>query len=60
VSCSKNGEDVNGDGRLDLMCSFKNDPRLFAVGDTKGMLRGRTLDSPAILIQGVDAVTPVP
>ncbi len=60
VSCSKNGEDVNGDGRLDLMCSFKNDPRLFAVGDTKGILRGRTLDSPAILIQGMDAVTPVP
>lgn len=60
VSCSKNGEDINRDGRLDLKCSFKNDPRLFQAGDTTGILRGRTVDSPAILIQGIDRVTPVP
>jgi hypothetical protein len=60
VSCSKNGQDVNGDGRLDLTCSFKNDPRLFQSGDTMGTLRGRTVDSPAILLQGIDRVTPVP
>ena len=37
-------EDVNGDGRLDLVVTFEIDRTGFLVGDTVGILKGRTND----------------
>jgi hypothetical protein len=39
--CSQSGEDVNGDGRLDLVCHFENQKAGFAKGDTEGIVRGK-------------------
>jgi Bacterial pre-peptidase C-terminal domain. len=39
--CGRNGEDVNGDGRLDLVCHFENQKAGFAKGDLEGILQGR-------------------
>lgn len=39
--CARNGEDVNGDGRLDLVCHFENQKAGFAKGDLEGILRGK-------------------
>jgi hypothetical protein len=39
--CGRSGEDVNGDGRLDLVCHFDNEQAGFAVGDLEGILRGK-------------------
>lgn len=38
--CSRNGEDVNGDGRLDLVCHFENQKAGFAKGDLEGIVQG--------------------
>lgn len=39
--CGRNGEDVNGDGRLDLVCHFDNQKAGFEKGDLEGVLRGK-------------------
>lgn len=39
-SCGKDGEDVNGDGRLDLVCHFDNQSAGFSSTDAEGMVRG--------------------
>jgi hypothetical protein len=39
--CGRNGEDVNGDGRLDLVCHFENQKAGFVKGDTEGIVRGK-------------------
>jgi hypothetical protein len=52
--CAKHGEDVNGDGLLDLVCHFKIRSAAFQAGDTQGILKGMTLD--AMAIEGRDAV----
>lgn len=38
--CGRNGEDVNGDGRLDLVCHFENQKAGFAKGDLEGIVQG--------------------
>lgn len=38
--CGRNGEDVNGDGRPDLVCHFENQKAGFAKGDLEGIVRG--------------------
>ena len=38
--CGRNGEDVNGDGRLDLVCHFENHKAGFAKGDLEGIVQG--------------------
>jgi hypothetical protein len=40
--CSQNGEDVNGDGLLDLVCHFNAQNTDFTLGDTQGVLKGKT------------------
>lgn len=40
-------DDVNGDGRLDLVCHFENQDAGFEQGDVEGILRGRTNDGRA-------------
>lgn len=41
-------EDVNGDGLLDLVASFRINAAGFQQGDTEGVLRGQTLEGHAI------------
>ena len=40
--CGKEGEDVNGDGRLDLVCHFENQLAKFSEEDDRGTVRGVT------------------
>jgi hypothetical protein len=39
--CGQSGEDVNGDGRPDLVCHFENQVAAFEKGDLEGILRGK-------------------
>ncbi|MCL4852406.1 MAG: hypothetical protein KJZ78_13610 [Bryobacteraceae bacterium] len=41
--CNPNGEDVNGDGRLDLMCHFNTAGTALKSGDKQAVLKGRTV-----------------
>ena len=41
-NCGKDGEDVNGDGRLDLVCHFDNQLAKFSEEDDRGTVRGVT------------------
>jgi len=54
VSCAKNAQDVNGDGRRDLVCRFSVQQTGFQLGDTEGILRGRTVGG--VAIEGRDSV----
>jgi len=56
--CNDNGEDVNGDGRLDLVCHFSTQTAAFQSGDTQGFLKGRTHGN--VPIAGSDSVKIVP
>jgi hypothetical protein len=40
--CGEQGEDVNGDGRLDLVCHFENQVAKFTAEDDRGTVRGMT------------------
>ena len=40
--CHMQGEDVNGDGRPDVVCQFENQEARFARGDLEGTVRGKT------------------
>jgi hypothetical protein len=40
--CGKEGEDVNGDGRLDLVCHFENQLAKFTEHDDRATVRGVT------------------
>jgi probable HAF family extracellular repeat protein len=54
ASCAKRGEDVNGDGLPDLVCQFYAQKTGFQVGDTEGIVKGKTVDG--IPIKGHDSV----
>lgn len=56
--CNSGGEDVNGDGLLDLVCHFYTQKTGFQDGDTHGVLQGLTGDGK--LIRGTDSVVIVP
>jgi len=56
--CNTGGEDVNGDGLLDLVCHFDNKTAAFQSGDTQGILNGKTVNT--IPITGKDSVRIVP
>lgn len=53
--CSPGGEDVNGDGLLDLVCHFNTPQTGFKSGTTMGVLKGRTVTG--TLIQGSEAIS---
>lgn len=55
--CNTAGEDVNKDGRLDLVCHFTTRLTKFNVGDTIGILRGKLVDGKPI--EGQDSVVVV-
>lgn len=42
--CGRGGEDVNGDGKLDLVCHFDIRRTELRAGDTEATLTGRTTD----------------
>lgn len=52
--CNLDGEDVNSDGLLDLVCHFYTSLTGFIVGDTYGYLQGSTYDG--LYFWGVDTV----
>ena len=53
-SCATAGEDVNGDGLLDLVCHFRTRRIGFQIGDTAGNLKGELVDGTPVI--GVDSV----
>ena len=56
--CGKSGEDVNGDGQLDLVCHFENQDANFEKGDLEGILRGRTMTGTAFEGRGLLKIVP--
>jgi len=56
--CGRSGEDVNGDGRLDLVCHFDNQKAGFVKGDTEGIVRGKMTWGTAIEGRGFLKVVP--
>lgn len=56
--CGKNGEDVNGDGRPDLVCHFENQLANFTPGDLEGIVRGSTTDGRQFEGRGLLKVVP--
>ena len=56
--CNTGGEDVNGDGLLDLVCHFQTQSTGFQSGDTLGILIGKTFLGTPIL--GQDTIRIVP
>jgi hypothetical protein len=52
--CNPGGEDVNGDGLLDLVCQFNIGATDFTLGDTQGALKGQTVDETPFV--GTDSV----
>jgi hypothetical protein len=55
--CNPNGEDVNKDGFIDLVCHFYTAKTGFKRGDTQGVLRGKTTSN--LPIEGRDTVSVV-
>ena len=43
IGCNARGQDVNADGRMDLVCQFNGTLGGFQMGDTIGYLQGATL-----------------
>lgn len=56
--CSSAGQDVNGDGLLDLVCHFENQLAGFKAGDLEGVLRGSTRSGMAVEGRGLLKVIP--
>ncbi len=56
--CNPGGEDVNGDGLLDLVCHFDTPKTGFQTGDTVGVLKGKTVTGTPI--KGTDSIRIVP
>jgi hypothetical protein len=56
ASCAS--QDLNGDGRADLICQFYTQKAGFQSGDTQGILKGKTVAN--INIRGVDSIRTVP
>jgi hypothetical protein len=58
LRCAKEGEDVNSDGYLDLVCHFDNRLTKFVKGDLEGILRGETGDGYQLEGRGLLKVVP--
>lgn len=58
LRCAKQGEDIDGDGYLDLVCHFDNQLVKFVKGDTMGYLTGIAGDGLQIRGQGDLKVIP--
>jgi len=58
VRCGAAGEDVNGDGRMDMVCHFENQLAGFTPGDLEGIVRGKTLNGRMFEGRGLLKVVP--
>ena len=58
AGCSSEREDVNRDGRPDLVCHFSTQASGFQSGDTSGVLKGTTLTGNPL--SGTDSVRILP
>lgn len=58
LRCAKEGEDVNSDGYLDLVCHFDNQLTKFTKDDPEGILRGIAGDGREIEGRGLLKVVP--
>lgn len=56
--CNSAGQDVNGDGRLDLVCHFENQVAGFGYDSLEGIARGKTRSGKAFEGHGVLKVVP--
>ncbi len=56
--CAERGVHVNRDRRPDLVCEFGNDVAQFELGDSEGILRGRTTTGQAFEGRGMLKVIP--
>lgn len=56
--CGKGGEDVNGDGRLDLVCHFENQVAKFEATDLEGIVKGKGADGMRFEGRGLLKVIP--
>lgn len=59
IRCNKNGEDVDGDGRLDLVCHFDNQAANLTPGALEAHLKGQWQKAPAQMmpIEGHGSIT---
>ncbi|MGE5240066.1 MAG: pre-peptidase C-terminal domain-containing protein [Bacteroidota bacterium] len=57
-ACGNDGEDVNGDGLLDLVCHFDNQRAAFSATDEEGIVKGMTDDGRAFEGRGRLKVVP--
>lgn len=59
--CGTTAKDVNGDGRLDLVCHFDTQLTGFHLGDTRGILKGElTAPGTAVPFMDTDSVRIIP
>ena len=58
--CGKGGEDVNGDGRLDLVCHFETQAASFDANDLEGIVKGKGGDGMRFEGRGLLKVIPKP
>jgi hypothetical protein len=58
ASCNTKGEDVNGDGLLDLVCHFDTQKTAFKPGYTTGILKGENVSGTPFI--STDSVQIVP
>jgi hypothetical protein len=58
LRCGKEGTDVNGDGRMDLICQFDNQLADFDPGDLAGIVRGYSEDGRRFEGRGLLKVVP--
>lgn len=58
LRCGKEGTDVNGDSRMDLICQFDNQIADFEAGDVEGIVRGYTGDGRRFEGRGLLKVVP--
>jgi hypothetical protein len=56
--CGKGGEDVNGDGRLDLVCHFETQAASFGATDLEGIVKGKGGDGMRFEGRGLLKVIP--
>lgn len=56
--CGKGGEDVNGDGRLDLVCHFENQVAKFEATDLEGIVKGKSADGMRFEGRGLLKIVP--
>lgn len=56
--CGKEGTDVNGDGRLDLVCHFENQTAKFDATDLEGILKGKSANGMPFEGRGLLKIVP--